>query len=441
MTTTGFAKNNDSGKYPANLVGHGGPVKAITINTSSGYALTGSFDYSAMLWKIRAGSSSKVIRRFPGHDGAVNAVEFVDNPERFISAGDDGFVYLWQSTSGKLLHRFSGHTAKIVDVAISAQKQLAATASWDRTARLWNLTTYKPEFVLKGHKGPVNAVLFSPDGKFLYSASYDGTIIKWDTSDGRLIRPVYRHGWGINVMAWLPGRKQILFGAINGDVRVFDTRSEKVTKVLIPHQRPVLALAVSVKGNLLATGGAGGLIRVWQLSDWSPVEELHSAFGPVWSMAFADTRHIYYSGLDDFVIAWKISPRDLSREAQGLFPRRFQRFANMSLGERQFARKCSVCHTLKPEDGNRAGPSLYGIFGRRAGSLKGYVYSEGLKNSNIIWNEDTIDKLFAHGPQEVTPGSKMPLQRIAGKKERRALIKFLKEQTAKNLGEANNDGR
>ena len=42
----------------------------------------------------------------------------------------------------------------------------------------------------------------------------------------------------------------------------------------------------------------------------------------------------------------------------------------MSNGERQFARKCSVCHTLKADGKRRAGPTLYGVFGRRAGTLE-----------------------------------------------------------------------
>ena len=64
-----------------------------------------------------------------------------------------------------------------------------------------------------------------------------------------------------------------------------------------------------------------------------------------------------------------------------------------------------------------------------AGSLKNYKYSAGLVKSEIVWNEGTIDQLFALGPQQVTPGSKMPLQKIDKKEKRDALIKFLKENT------------
>jgi cytochrome c2 len=78
----------------------------------------------------------------------------------------------------------------------------------------------------------------------------------------------------------------------------------------------------------------------------------------------------------------------------------------------QLYRKCSACHTLGEDGGNRAGPTLYGLFGRPFGQISGYRYSEALRNSDLVWNETTIDALFAEGPAEYVPGSKMPLQRM-----------------------------
>ncbi|MEM7213502.1 MAG: c-type cytochrome, partial [Pseudomonadota bacterium] len=99
-------------------------------------------------------------------------------------------------------------------------------------------------------------------------------------------------------------------------------------------------------------------------------------------------------------------------------------------GERQFLRKCSVCHSLTPNGGRKAGPTLYGLFGRQAGTVEGYIYSAALDGSDLIWNEETVDKLFDLGPDHYTPGSKMPMQQIAKPEDRSDLIAFLKETTA-----------
>ena len=102
----------------------------------------------------------------------------------------------------------------------------------------------------------------------------------------------------------------------------------------------------------------------------------------------------------------------------------------MTNGERQFMRKCSICHALTAGNSRKAGPNLHGLFGRLAGTLPDYRYSETLDGSDIVWTAETIDALFDLGPDHYIPGSKMPMQRIAGAKDRRDLIDFLADATA-----------
>ena len=92
-------------------------------------------------------------------------------------------------------------------------------------------------------------------------------------------------------------------------------------------------------------------------------------------------------------------------------------------------RACVACHTLTPDEGNRAGPTLAGIFGRRIASLPGYNFSEALKRMDIVWTQETVAKLFELGPAAYTPGTKMPEQRIGAEADRKALVEFLAKAT------------
>src|SRR3974377_2465901 len=69
----------------------------------------------------------------------------------------------------------------------------------------------------------------------------------------------------------------------------------------------------------------------------------------------------------------------------------------------QLYQACTDCHSL---DKNDVGPRHRGVFGRKAGSLPDYSYSEALKSSNIVWNEETLDKWLTD-PQAFVPGVKM----------------------------------
>jgi cytochrome c len=91
---------------------------------------------------------------------------------------------------------------------------------------------------------------------------------------------------------------------------------------------------------------------------------------------------------------------------------------------------CVACHTLRPGEGHRAGPTLAGVFGRRIATAPDYRFSEALKRLDIVWNAETIAKLFEVGPARYTPGTKMPEQVITSARDREALVRFLERATA-----------
>jgi cytochrome c2 len=73
-------------------------------------------------------------------------------------------------------------------------------------------------------------------------------------------------------------------------------------------------------------------------------------------------------------------------------------------GQQVFAR-CAVCHATVPGE-NKIGPSLAGVVGRKSGTVAGYDYSPALKNANLTWDDDTLDKFLA-GPAGFVHGTKM----------------------------------
>jgi cytochrome c len=68
--------------------------------------------------------------------------------------------------------------------------------------------------------------------------------------------------------------------------------------------------------------------------------------------------------------------------------------------------RCTICHALTKDGGNRVGPNLFGVVGRKAGTFAGYSYSPAMKNSGLVWSEDVLAK-YLMSPSTVVAGTKM----------------------------------
>jgi cytochrome c len=94
---------------------------------------------------------------------------------------------------------------------------------------------------------------------------------------------------------------------------------------------------------------------------------------------------------------------------------------NAVRGEELYNR-CVACHSLARD---RVGPRHCGLFGRLAGTVPGFAYSSAMKDSNIVWDEKTLDRFLA-APLKVIPGTTMTYDGIADPKDRTDLIVYLK---------------
>ena len=85
--------------------------------------------------------------------------------------------------------------------------------------------------------------------------------------------------------------------------------------------------------------------------------------------------------------------------------------------------RCLACHALAYD---RTGPRHCGLFGRRAGSVGGFAYSDAMRRSRIVWNDETLD-LFLEDPRKAIPGTSMGYAGIKDGRERQDLIAYLKQ--------------
>jgi cytochrome c len=387
---------------------HGGPVRALA--AAPGALASAGFDQSVIFWDVATGQARAVVR---WHAGAVNALAALPDG-RVASGGEDGRIAVWAGAAvpARVL---LGHDGPIAGLA--ARGDVIASASWDGTVREW--AADGTARVLEGHRGPVNAVAFRAGGG-LVSAGFDGTVRAWAPE-----AMVAEFGLPQTALVALPAGGLASAG-VDGTVRVIG--ADGTAREVLSLGRPVVALAANAAGTLLAAASLGGSVAVLALPEGRLLHTLDGPGTPVWSVAFdADGRTLWTGGADRRVRRWDalagraigpVGEAEAAAPATGLDAH----------GARVF-RACSACHALTPGGGNMAGPTLHGLFGRRMGSVAGYAYSDRLARGDIVWTQATVADLFTRGPDVVTPGTKMPVQRLENAEDMAALLRFLERAT------------
>lgn len=97
---------------------------------------------------------------------------------------------------------------------------------------------------------------------------------------------------------------------------------------------------------------------------------------------------------------------------------------DVAAGKKVF-RKCQACHVVE-KGKNRVGPSLYGVIGRKAGSVDGFKYSDAMSSYGEVWTEEALDN-YLQSPRDVVKGTKMAFPGLKKAEDRADVIAYLKD--------------
>src|SRR3954447_21637875 len=332
----------------AQLRGHGGPVRALAVSADGQTAVSGSFDSSAIRWSLTRNTAEQVLRF---HQSAVNAVALTPDG-RTVTGGEDGKIALWAPGSAAPQRVLEGHVAPVVGLAVSPDGTTLASASWDRTIRLWPLAGAEPR-VLEDHQQNVNGVAFTPNGKALVSAAYDLTLRIWPLDGGP--PTIITLPTPLNSVA-VSSEGEIVAGGADGRVFFFSASGEQRGEI-DSGQTPIVTVAVSGDGALIAAAGIRGSVAIIDRSSRSVARTLVGPGLPVWSATFfPDNRTLLTGGTDRMIRRWDASTGEpIGAVNVGAPEDPLAAYAG-DPGAEVF-RACVACHTLNDKDGPRAGPT------------------------------------------------------------------------------------
>jgi len=378
------------------LRGHGGPVRALAA-ADDGRIISGSFDTRAIVWE---GVIATQVTRH--HEGAVTAV--LPLPDGgFASGGQDGRVAIW-GAGPEPLRSDPRHSLPVA--ALAPWPGGLASAGWDGRIALWS-GDGAPEMI-DAHDGQITGLVAFRGG--LASSGADLLLRLWDDAGA----PTARIGLAAPASALASGGNALFSASPDGTLHRIEPGAPDLRAEL--SDRPLLSVAAA--SGSVAAGGSTGEVWLLDPATLTVLATVETGQGPVWAIAFSgDT--LLTGGADGLIRRWTLDGASLGEGSGPPEPT-----LTSPRGAEVF-RACAVCHSLTPDDGARAGPTLHGIFGRRIGTAEGYEYSQALRGLDIVWTAETVSELFEFGPEAYTPGSRMPEQRIPAEGDRQALIEFL----------------
>ncbi len=236
------------------FLGHRDHIFRVLFSPSGEQVASSSDDRTVRLWNVADGSSMVLT----GHQADVEELAFSPDGKRLASAGEDDVVRLWDTVSGASI-ALTGHRAAVTAVAFDPSGAHLVSASRDGTARIWPMAGGDP-VVLSGHDDEVWDAVFSPDGRTVATASVDGSLRIWSL-EGAKVR-AYDGLGRMRLVAFSPDGERI---AVGGEKLWLCGRRSTVCRLVVGHHAEVLDLAFNRAGSL-ATASADETVRLWDPS-------------------------------------------------------------------------------------------------------------------------------------------------------------------------------
>ena len=272
--------------------------------------------------------------RDAGHRAAV-VVSVALSPDAGLvaAAGDDHRVRLWRASDGEPVRALVGHDDWVRGVRFAPDGPRVATVADDQTLRLWNLGAEQRALSrrLIPAAGPLRGVAFHPNGTSLAAIGYGAGMTVYNAATGQAVSTHECPCEDMLAVAYSPDGRWIAAGGRDGDIRVWDMRREGVAIDLRGDGRRVRAVAFSPDSGALAAAGEGPAIRVWEIEPVdsaispslpaigvdAPMHEILTRPGKNYSLAFVTDRLLAAGGTGDTIRLYDVNTASPLDELRG----------------------------------------------------------------------------------------------------------------------------
>ena len=276
---------------------HIGGATSVCFSPDGQFLASGGHDSLVRIWDANAGVARDTLR---GHSNAVRCVAFSPDDDALVSGGDDGIARLWDletrrqkavlrgvgkvkavafSADGAALSILRGYAielwelpgrlptprpltpaTKVRFLRSSPDGSTCATLGTDYTIRLWDTVTGRERIPLARCEGSVRDLVFCLDGAVAIAVGHT-SVRRWDVATGHE-RTRLRTEAEEDIGAWGLSADRRTLAWVDSHIRVWDLATGRETVTMEPMES-VRSVALTPRGNTLATLGRSGTIRLW----------------------------------------------------------------------------------------------------------------------------------------------------------------------------------
>jgi WD40 repeat protein/beta-lactamase regulating signal transducer with metallopeptidase domain len=335
-----------SGRERMALSGHSDMVTCLAFSPRGGMLATGSLDTTVKLWETNTGRERASLQ---GHVDGISAVAFAPLARQMATGGFDGSVRLWEPAApifspaaclafpgearqlafapdGRSL-RAAGEAgiarwdvvtgSPLTPVAKGATTALAAapdgrtyaTGSPDGEIRLFDAGSDQSIASFRGHSSAVRSIAFSPDSRFIASGDRSGVVRLWSTIGRNSLHAFPAEPTSITCVQFSPDGRTVAAATSDDDelspgaVTLWDAATHRKLGTLRVPARGIASVAFSPDGTTIATGGADGVVRLWDAATRAPRSALK--YSRCHSVAFSpDGRTLASAHQDGDTVLW-----------------------------------------------------------------------------------------------------------------------------------------
>jgi WD40 repeat protein len=287
--------DTSSGRELRRLEGSQGAVYCVAVSPDGKTLASGidvsdkleakDLDRTICLWDVASG---KLLRRLPGPHNQALSIVFSPDGKTLASGGADKAIHWLDLALGKELNQFPGHHVRVSTVAISADGTTLASSAEDYTVCIWNMATGKELHTLHGPQTGYTPwesnLAFSPDGRKLACVFGDSTIRLLDSKTAKEIINYNAKSLERTSLAYAPDCKAVAFANDKVGLVKLDTG------LIVEYWKggdTAACVTFSANGKFLASGHAGGKIRIWNLASKEQLHQLRGEQPYISALAFS----------------------------------------------------------------------------------------------------------------------------------------------------------